>query len=198
MVQIAQIMVKGELVKIDMDKMAQLIEGGIDGNTAIIESIVEAIEGGKVCQVIGMNQYTEIARACHASAPGNQVENEKKAMELFKVRNPKGFECVFGSPRPPQQPGYPPQPQNLPMASPSLPIPGPLTPEDTGERPVTEGEIDVIAGAIRRIDPSKVEAYYQSVKLAKSRGIVTMNEALRLGDSLVGQKNLDRELEKEA
>ena len=159
MAQISVIQVRGETVKVDMERMMQLIASGIDSSTAILESIVEAVPNGQVCKLVGQNQLQQIYE--------DSGRDDKKAMEIFRQRNPKGYECMFG---PDPQQGAPP-PQQIPR-------------EDPGNLPVNDDQISGVMGIIRKIDPSKVSEFVN--RLPTLGRNPTLNQVLALADSLVG------------
>jgi len=156
--QISVIQVRGETVKVDMDRMMELIASGIDANTAILESIVEAVPNGQVCKLVGQNHFQEIYE--------DSGRDDKKAMEIFRQRNPKGYECMFGPD--PQQGSPPPQAPR----------------EDVGNLPVNDDQISAAMGIIRKIDPAKVQEFLH--RLPTLGPNPTLNQVLALADSLVG------------
>jgi hypothetical protein len=133
--QISVVQVRGETVKVDMDRMMQLIAHGVDANTAILESIVEAVPGGQVCQLVGQNQFQQI----YEDTGGNY----EKSVEIYQRRNPKGFECY--PPPGPQQVAPPPK-------------------ESPGNLPIQQHHIDHIHRIIGKLDPSKSNAFDDALR----------------------------------
>jgi len=163
------VQVRGEQVKIDTERMMQLIAGGVDANTALLESIVEAVPGGQVCQLVGQNQFAQIYE--------DSGKDEKKAMEIFRQRNPKGYECMFG-----------PEPSTQGTAQQAQ--------EDPGNQPAKDYQIDAILGIIRKVDPSKMQEFQARLQTLGQNP--TLNQVLALADSLVGAERVNAEMERRA
>jgi len=171
MSQISVIQVRGETVKVDMDRMMELIASGIDANTAILESIVEAVPGGQVCKLVGQNHFQEIYE--------DSGRDDKKAMEIFRQRNPKGYECMFV---PDPQQGTPPR-DAVDMIR-----------ENPSNNPADDNHIALALGVIHTLDPSKVSEFQN--RLPTLGSTPTFRQVLELARSLVGVDRFDAEIER--
>jgi hypothetical protein len=166
--------VRGESVTIDVEKMMQLIDKGVDAHTALLQSIVGAPPGGKVCQLVGINQYNQLVTDVNG--------DERKAQEILKQRNPQGYECIFGAI--PEDQAQQPRPRDAVD----------MIQEDPGSKPLQVMTLDALVGIVKRVDLRKAQEY--DAKVRPLVGKITLNEAMDIAEEMIGPERFREEMDK--